>query len=301
MNGPAPTIASRPIVILGAAGMLGTAWTRLLAREKVHHIALTREQIDLSRPGTLTYLETLAPAAVINCAGFTRVDDAETREDQARAVNAQGAAAAAATCARLDVPLIHYSTDYVFDGTASEPYRADAATAPINAYGRTKLEGERLVAAAHPGALVIRTSWLYAPWGSNFVRTIAAKAREHPTLRVVTDQRGRPTSAEHLALGSLRLLRKGVTGLHHLTDEGEATWFDFARAIVRLTGARCVVEPCVSSEFPRPARRPAYSVLDLSQTIDSIGPLVQWNDALAQVISSIASSQAPGLAKGPDS
>lgn len=282
-SGPS-NAAERPVLILGARGMLGTAWTRLLTNLGRPFITPGRDVMDLTRPETTSALAELEPSAVINCAGYTRVDDAEREHDLALQINAIGPGLLAAACGALDIPMVHYSTDYIFDGKATSPYAPDAPTGPLNVYGRTKLQGEHLIAATGAKCLIIRTSWLYAPWGNNFVRTIAAKSRENPSLRVVHDQRGRPTSAEHLADASFRLLRQHRTGIMHVCDEGECTWFEFAREIIRLSGALCPVEPCATSDFPRPATRPAYSVLCLDQTREALGPLPHWTENLRKAI-----------------
>jgi dTDP-4-dehydrorhamnose reductase len=180
--------------------------------------------------------------------------------------------------------LLHFSTDYVFDGKASAPYRADAPVDPLGAYGRTKAAGEQAIHASGARHLIVRTSWLYAPWGNNFVRTMARLTRDKPSLKVVDDQRGRPTSAEHLAATALALLDRGATGTFHVTDGGECTWYEFTLAIAKQLGRTCTIAPCTTAEFPRPAPRPAYSVLDLSQTEALLGPMPDWRVNLVEVL-----------------
>jgi dTDP-4-dehydrorhamnose reductase len=180
--------------------------------------------------------------------------------------------------------LLHFSTDYVFDGAASTPYSVTAALHPNTAYGRSKAKGEALLVASGCEYLLVRTSWLYAPWGKNFVDTIARFARERPSMRVVNDQRGRPTSAEYLAARSLALLEHAARGTFHVTDGGECTWYEFAKAIAAGSGGTAHMEPCTTAEFPRPAPRPAYSVLDLSVTEALLGPSRAWQDNLADVL-----------------
>jgi dTDP-4-dehydrorhamnose reductase len=186
--------------------------------------------------------------------------------------------------------LVHYSTDYVFDGEASAPYRVDELRRPQNAYGRSKARGEELLLATGCEHLLLRTSWLYAPWGKNFVDTIARFGRERPSLRVVADQRGRPTSAQYLAQRSLEFVDKRARGIFHVTDGGECTWFEFARAIVAGSGGSALVEPCTSAEYSRPARRPPYSVLDLSATDALLGPSRSWQQNLSDVLRERASA-----------
>ena len=165
----------------------------------------------------------------------------------------------------------------------------DAPLRPLNAYGRSKAVGERHIAEqvsqGGASALEIRTSWLYAPWGKNFVRTIAAAARQRPTLKVVNDQRGRPTSCEHLARTTLRLLAANARGVLHVTDGGEASWFDFATRIAAMANPACRVDPCTSAEYPRPAKRPANSVLDLGPAEALVGPMPHWHENLDLVLS----------------
>ena len=161
---------------------------------------------------------------------------------------------------------------------ATAPYPTDAPIEPLGAYGRTKAAGEQAVRATGGRHLIVRTSWLYAPWGNNFVRTMARLTRDKPALKVVSDQRGRPTSAEHLAASALALLDRGATGTFHVTDGGECTWYDFTVAIAQALGRTCAIAPCTTAEFPRPAPRPAYSVLELSETEALLGPMPDWRD-----------------------
>jgi dTDP-4-dehydrorhamnose reductase len=258
--------------------MLGRAVRAALLGRGIAHAAPGRAQVDLLRP------ESVGPAiegrsVVINCAAWTDVDGAEGAEDAATRLNGTAVGELAEACRERGATLVHYSTDYVFDGRGTTPYRVNAPIRPLNAYGRSKAVGERLVAESVGRglrALVLRTSWLYAPWGKNFVRTIAAAARQRPSLRVVDDQRGRPTSSEHLADATLRLLDANARGVLHVTDGGEATWFEFAVRIAAYANPACRVEPCTSAEYPRPAARPAWSVLDLADTERMIGPMRDW-------------------------
>ncbi len=275
---------SGAILVCGAGGMLGRAWLERLAARGIEGRAADLPALDLADEASIARHVVPGLRAVVNCAAYTDVDGAETNEALATAINGHGVARLVARCDAVGVPLVHYSTDYVFDGRASAPYRTDQACDPLNAYGRSKRVGEEAVLASRGPHLVIRTSWLYAPWGKNFVLTIAKLAGERPELRVVNDQRGRPTSAEHLAQLSLALLERGVQGVFHGTDGGECTWFDFATAIAAAVAPSCRVVPCTSAEFPRPAPRPAYSVLDLSKTEALLGPMPDWRENLASVL-----------------
>lgn len=273
-----------PVLLISPDGMLGRAWQRLLQTERLPFEGVSYPSFDLRERGHVERAIDARHATVINCAAYTDVDGAEQHEAEATAINAVGAGLLAERCRAVGARLVHYSTDYVFDGRASTPYSVDAPRAPQNAYGRSKALGEERIVESGALHLTVRTSWLYAPWGKNFVDTIARAARERPVLRVVHDQRGRPTSAEALAAQTLRLLQRDARGTFHVTDGGECTWFELAREIVTQEGLLTRVEPCTTDEFPRPARRPAYSVLDLSRTEALLGPVRAWQSNLRAVL-----------------
>jgi dTDP-4-dehydrorhamnose reductase len=279
--------ALEPIVVVGATGMLGRAFQALLAREGLAFRAVDVPELDLTNAESVARSVADGVRTVINCAAFTDVDGAEEREDVARAINGDGVALLARRCRDVGATLVHYSTDYVFEGHAERPYAVDHPRAPLNAYGRSKAAGEQALEQSGCRHLLIRTSWLYAPWGKNFVLTIRQLARTRDSLAVVSDQVGRPTSAEYLAERSLALLRAGGTGAFHVTDGGQCSWFELARAIAQLSGASCHVEPCTTADFPRPAPRPAYSVLDLSRTEALIGPSRPWQENLVDVLRAV--------------
>ena len=284
-----PAQLSGPIVVLGGTGMLGRAVCETLAAQGVPFVAPPRSEVDLAR------FETFGPGiasgtrAVINCTGWTNVDAAEASEAEATVINGHGVGKLAERCKEVGAVLVHYSTDYVFPGNASTPYPVDHPRAPLNAYGRSKAVGESLLEQSGAEHVLVRTSWVYAPWGKNFVRTIVGLARTRPTLRVVNDQLGRPSSAEQLAATSLALLAAGGRGTFHLSDGGRCTWFEFARAAVARAGLACQVDPCASSEYPSPARRPSYSVLDLSRAEALIGPCKSWQECLDGVVPRLGS------------
>jgi dTDP-4-dehydrorhamnose reductase len=279
-----------PIALLGADGMLGRQWQRFFTSTPSARVAsLTYPTIDLERDESLSHVFDSDPHLVINCAAYTNVDQAESEPDKADRINAAAVGTLATLCRERGVTLVHHSTDYVFDGHAIAPYSVDAPTNPINAYGRSKLRGEQLLQSSGCDHLLIRTSWLYAPWAKNLVRTIAAAARAKPELRVVHDQRGRPTSTASLVDSTARLLDRQLRGIYHATDDGECTWFDFATEIAAFANPFCRVVPCTTAEFPRPAPRPAYSVLDLSKTVAAIGTLRPWREALGDVLPRIES------------
>lgn len=245
-------------------------------------ISLGRRQLDLAQVDEIRRVVREArPQLIINAAAYTAVDKAESEADLALRVNASAPAALAEEAQRLGAMLVHYSTDYVFDGTKRAAYLEEDAPNPLNVYGRTKLAGERAIAESGCRHLVLRTSWVYGARGKNFFLTIAAKARTGTPLRVVADQRGVPTTSRFLAEKTLALLAKHADGLLHLVPAGETTWFDFAREIVRLAGAKSDVQPITSAEFPTAARRPANSVLDNRKAAAMLGEaLPDWRTLL---------------------
>lgn len=287
-------IPSNGIVVLGAGGMLGRAWRELLEELGINSRFLGRDECDITDAASIRRAIDGWPI-VVNCAAYTDVDGAEAFEDEATRINGEAVAVLGAACIETGARLVHYSTDYVFNGqrdwapATAPPYRTDEPRDPVNAYGRSKAVGESLleplIDSGELDALIIRTSWVYAPWGKNFVLTIAKLASERDELTVVNDQYGRPTSALGLAETTLTLLENLVEpGIWHATDGGRCTWFDFATAIAEKTESGCVVKPCGSDQFPRPAKRPAFSVLDLSETEEVIGPMSPWEDRLDQVL-----------------
>lgn len=276
-----------PVLLLGASGMLGTAWRRLLTGAGVGHASPSRAECDITKPAHVKRWLRSGFRTVINCAAWTDVDGAEQDERGATKLNADAPAHVATECAHTGACFVHYSTDYVFDGSGARPYRIGDRAFPRTVYGRTKLDGELRVAQSGARHLIIRTSWLYAPWGSNFVLTMRRLLGERLEVRVVDDQRGRPTSAEHLVRTSAGLLALGAEGIHHVCDAGECSWHALATEIGRMSGLDARVIACTSAEFPRPAPRPAYSVLDLSRTVDLVGSLPSWQENLRSVLDAL--------------
>lgn len=268
-------------LITGASGMLGRDLQSALAGRDV--TALGRADLDV------TDLSTVTDAAaghdvIINAAAYTKVDDAESDEDAAYAVNAVGARNLAIAASALSARLVQVSTDYVFDGSASEPYREDTPLGPISAYGRTKAAGEEFVRAEHPsGSYIVRTAWLYGEHGPNFAKTMVRLAASHDTVSVVNDQLGQPTWSADLAQQIVALLDADApAGTYHGTNSGQASWYDFARAIFTAAGLDPErVTPTDSSSFVRPAPRPSYSVLAHdSWGLAGMKPMRAWTDAL---------------------
>lgn len=272
-----------PIALIGSRGMLGRAVRLRLSAAGATVREFNRPQVDLEASATLDQA-VAEGATVINCAAWTDVDAAEAHEAAATKVNAEAVAQLANLCAARGCTLVHFSTDYVFDGTSPTPYSVGHPRAPLNAYGRSKASGEVAIEASGCEHLLVRTSWLYAPWGRNFVRTIADISSKRPTIEVVDDQRGRPTSATYLAERTLELMGDNARGTFHVADGGECSWFQFACAIVGGLGRACVVNACSSDAFPRPAARPAFSLLDLSDTEALVGPSPHWKDNLDVVL-----------------
>jgi len=281
---PAPTT-----ILLGSAGMLGRTWAGALDAElrAGRAVGLDLPDIDITDDDSIRVRLPESARLVINCAAYTDVDGAEEHEALATAINGHAVGRLAARCRDIGATLVHYSTDYVFKGDASSPYPVDAPRDPLGAYGRSKAVGEQLLEASGARFLLLRTSWLYAAHGKNFVRTIARLASERDALRVVADQRGRPTAAATLVTITQGLHDAGASGTFHACDGGECTWHELAVEIARAVNPACTVEPCTTAEFPRPAPRPAYSVLDLAPTERIVGPIAHWREALAPVLTMI--------------
>ena len=273
-----------PILLVGDRGMLGRAFRELFATTIRAYEGFDLPDFDASEPAQVAVVMRKSWSAIINCAAYTNVDGAEDHEQAAMRGNAVAPRVLAEASKRAGIPLVHFSTDYVFAGDAQQPYPVDAPLQPLGAYGRTKAAGEEAIRESGAQHLILRTSWLYAPWANNFVRTMAKLTRDKPALKVVDDQRGRPTSAEHLAKTALALLDRAASGTFHVTDGGECTWYEFTRAIAEILGRTCTISPCTTAEFPRPAPRPAYSVLDLAKTEALLGPMPDWRSNLASVL-----------------
>lgn len=282
------------ILVIGRNGQLAMSLVeRAMHNAGIELITLGRPELDLEQPQTIVEQFRIAqPALVINAAAYTAVDKAEIDPDVAFAINRNGAAEAARAAYELDVPFVHISTDYVFDGRKATPYIETDKTGPINTYGRSKLEGERLVLAAHPRALVLRTSWVFSPFGSNFVKTMLKLAAEKPMLRVVNDQFGNPTSSLDLAAAILEIapmLRRDPGGLYHLTGLGSTSWHEFAAFIFKeshkLGRPTPVLEAISSDEYKTAARRPMNSKLDCNAFSDRFGiSLRPWEEAASEVV-----------------
>jgi dTDP-4-dehydrorhamnose reductase len=272
-------------LISGAGGMLGTDLAAALASRGEPVTGMDRASLDVTDAAAVTdAVARCRPDVVVNCAAWTAVDDAEASEEQALAVNSGGAANLAAACAGLGTRMIQVSTDYVFAGNAGRPYAEGDVPAPRTAYGRTKLAGERAVLSRLPGAgYVVRTAWLYGAHGPNFVRTMIRLEGQRPTVDVVDDQLGQPTWTADVARQVIALAHSAAApGVYHATSSGQTTWYGLAREVFTLLGADpSRVRPIPSSALPRPAPRPAYSVLGHdSWAGPGIPPIGEWRTAL---------------------
>lgn len=273
------------ILITGADGQLGWELQRVLWG---HELVLgVWPGFDLLTPECEGFILDARPETVIHAAAYTDVDGAEREPGRAMAVNAEGTDRVARTAARIGARLVYLSTDYVFDGKKGAPYLETDTPNPLNAYGRSKLEGERRALERCPDALVVRTAWLYGAQGKNFVKTIMRLASAQPELRVVTDQRGCPTHAGDLAGAVAKILKTDLTGIVHATGAGDCTWHEFACAIVAQMGLTVRVRPITTAETRRPAARPAYTVLSNHRLASAGVVLPPWRDALGRFVKQV--------------
>ena len=288
-------------LVTGAGGMLGTNLVAALTARGELVTGMDRVGLDVTDAAAVTEaIARCGPDVVVNCAAWTAVDDAETSEEQALAVNADGAANLAESCAKLGARLVQVSTDYVFAGDAGRPYAENDVPAPRTAYGRTKLAGERAVLDRLPGSgYVIRTAWLYGAHGPNFVRTMIKLEDQRPTVDVVDDQHGQPTWTVDVGKQIIALIHStAAPGIYHATSSGQTTWFGLAREIFGLLGADPArVRPIPSSALSRPAPRPAYSVLGHDAWAGTreprVPPIGEWRTALHRALGELIAVQRP--------
>lgn len=278
------------ILVTGANGQLGKELRQLekswpqyqflfLSREDlpIHHFELVRR-----------YFEAVHPDYLINCAAYTAVDKAESERDLAYQINAEAVGVLAAICHQQQCRLIHISTDYVFDGTATRPYREEDPCAPRSVYGASKWEGEKLAMQYDPDCIIVRTSWVYSSFGKNFVKTILRLLQERPSLSVVNDQVGSPTYAADLAEALLSIIssKSWKSGIYNYSNSGNISWFDFAVAIAKLQQSTVPIQGISTDQYPTAAHRPAYSVLDTSKINQTFHvPIKDWRESLAHCLS----------------
>ncbi len=282
------------ILVTGANGQLGSEINELSVNYPDYEwIFCTREQMPLDDEKTcIDFLASSQPQFVVNCAAYTAVDKAELPEEKESlfAINATTVKAIAAFCKNNNIRLIHISTDYVFAGTGSVPYKETDATDPVNIYGASKLAGEQHITAVNSDAVIIRTAWVYSRYGKNFVKTMLRLMQEKPAISVVNDQTGTPTYAADLAQTIITIINTAEwhPGIYHFSNEGIISWFDFALAIKELSHSNCTVNPIPTSSFPTPAKRPAYSVLDKTKIKTTFGIHINnWRDSLAGCLQKI--------------
>lgn len=296
-------MSSRPkILLLGKSGQVGGDLNPLLAEFSELH-APDRRSLDLFKPDSIReYIQTLRPDVILNAAAYTAVDKAESEPELASAINSVAPGVLAEEAAKLNALLVHYSTDYVFDGTKPEPYVESDPINPLNVYGMTKAGGEHAIKKSNCAHLIFRTSWVYSARGSNFLLTILRLAREREELRIVDDQIGAPTSSESIAQATVEVLKQWLhddsarprekSGTYHMTATGYVSWFGFANEIIEQYGKQSLrvraVIPISSREYPTPARRPLNSRLDCSQISNAFGiNLLPWQAGLSSVLGSL--------------
>lgn len=273
------------ILVTGAGGQLGSE-LKVIAPQYTtfNFLFVSKEELSIGDADAVKkYFSAHPISCCINCAAYTAVDKAETEKTNAFLINAEAAGHLAKVCHQYSVQLIHISTDYVFNGTAGQPYKETDTTNPVNVYGESKLKGEELVMKNDPAALVIRTSWLYSSFGSNFVKTMLRLMKEREVINVVNDQLGCPTYAADLAGAIMQIISSGIKkpGIYHYTNTGISNWYEFAVTIKELMHSNCKIIPIPTSQYPTPAKRPQYSVLDTTLIKTSFKlEIPGWKDSL---------------------
>jgi dTDP-4-dehydrorhamnose reductase len=288
-------MAMHKILITGANGQLGWELGQLAKSYPAFEFVLVdRSKLDLTFPETFEkIIHSIAPDCIVNTAAYTAVDKSETEKELSYTVNATAVQALASICKNLAIPFITYSTDYVFDGEATQPYTISTKVDPVNYYGSTKADGETMAMEANENTIIIRTSWVFSSHGNNFVKTMMRLMKERAQLNIVADQKGRPTYARDLAIATMQMIKdmnagKSIKGVYHYANQGETTWYDFAAKIKAIAGLTCEVQPIETKDFPTPAKRPAYSVLDTSTIEQDLAiDIPHWEAALESCIKEI--------------
>ncbi len=288
------------VLVTGANGQLGQSLQTLVLQDPslpFRFIFLDKDRLNIANEQSVKdAFKTFNPEVLVNCAAYTQVDKAEQEHEKAFEINATGVGLLAKACAETNALLLQISTDFVFDGKQNNPYNETAMTNPMNVYGQSKHMGEQLAMLYHSQSIIIRTSWLYSPYGQNFVKTMLRLGRERKSLQVVYDQIGSPTYAPDLAqaIVQLALQRESIdTGkLYHYANTGVASWYDLAVETFNLAGIDCEVTPILTHQYPTPAQRPAYSVLDTSKIRSELGlHIPYWRDSLAKCVSLVISGK----------
>ncbi len=288
------------ILVTGANGQLGMELAQLVSKYPAYHFVFTtREEMPLDNFDLINeMIDRNQPKYVVNCAAYTAVDKAESDKEMAHRINAEAPGVIAAACLRNNARLIHISTDYVFNGNGQKPYKEDDPTDPVNYYGESKLQGEQQVMSQNSGSIIIRTAWVYSQFGKNFVKTILRLVKEKEAINVVSDQYGTPTYAADLAEAIMQIITvldaetdsagSSHAGIYHFSNDGIINWHEFAVAIRDISGSSCKVNPISASEYPTPARRPSYSVLDKSKISRGFNISIKpWRERLEACIKRI--------------
>ena len=278
----------KKILVTGANGQLGWELAQLAATYSMYEfIFADRSMFDLSKPELFeSLIQKWSPQAIINTAAYTAVDKAETEQDLANLINATAVAELARIAGENDILFMTFSTDYVFNGNASSPYLTDTIIDPVNFYGTTKAQGEVMALDVNPNTIIIRTSWVFSSHGNNFVKTMMRLMKERESLNVVSDQIGRPTYAKDLAIATIKIINevsggKKISGVYHYANKGVTSWFEFAQQIKKNAGLSCELNPINTAQFPTPAKRPAYSVLDTQKIESAINiDIPSWEESL---------------------
>jgi dTDP-4-dehydrorhamnose reductase len=282
----------KKIVVIGSKGQLGNELQDLSGQYDYEFFFYDKEELDITQQDEVEKkIQELQPQFLINCAAYTAVDKAETDKEICYAINADAVGYLAKACKNNNTQFIHISTDYVFDGTAAEPYKETDKPNPQSIYGKSKLAGEQEAVNNNPEAIIIRTSWVYSVYGSNFVKTMLRLMQSRPELNVVSDQYGSPTYAADLAQAIMHIVesQSWQPGIYHYSNEGIISWFDFAKAIRDIAQLNCVVNPISTEQYPTPAARPKYSVLDKTKMQQTFGiELKDWKDSLQECLGKLA-------------
>lgn len=278
-------VVKQSILITGANGQLGTEFKQISKFfPHYHFVFASRDELDIADADSVNnFFNSSALSYCINCAAYTAVDKAETETEQAYNVNSRATENLAKASEEYNTRFIHISTDYVFDGTASSPYKEDSKTNPVSVYGKSKLEGEQKAIKANPDSVIIRTAWVYSQFGKNFVKTMLRLMNDKPEIGVVSDQVGSPTYAADIATAIMKIISSGdwYPGIYHFSNQGIISWHEFATAIKELSGSNCKVNPITTDQYPTPAKRPAYSVMDSSKISTTYNiSLINWKQSL---------------------
>lgn len=286
---------NKNILVTGANGQLGMEFRQLEKQfPSFHFLFVTKDELSIGDKDSVeNYFSQHDIHYCINCAAYTAVDKAETEKDIALNINAAAVGNLASVCKKYNAVFIHFSTDYVFNGNATQPYKPADATDPVNFYGQTKLEGEQFAIANNNNSVIIRTSWVYSRFGKNFVKTMLKLMNEKESIGVVADQYGCPTYAADLASAVMQIIdsNKITPGIYHYCNEGVISWYQFATAIKELSNSKCVVNAITTADYPTPAKRPSYSALDTGSTISSFGLRIPgWKESLEHCLKLIEQS-----------